>query len=148
MSIVSKTSAGAALVLVALLLCHAGYAATPAVAQYDAPPESQYDLPARGQYAPPPEGTTPLHEDQNGGGTTNGGNGGTTAPLDGGNDGGGDDREDGAATARASERPSGNAGVPKRLDGVLVDGLKLLAALSVVATLLFFVERHEDRRGL
>ena len=143
MSIVSKTSAGAALVLVALLLCHAGYTAIPAVAQYGVPPESQYDLPARGQYAPPPEGTAPLPEDQNGGGTTNGGNGGTTAPLD-----GGDDGDDGAATARASDRPPGNAGIPKRLDGVFVDGLKLLAALSVVATLLFFVERNEDRRGL
>lgn len=159
MSFLSKTSAGAASILVALLLCYAGCAATPAVAQYDAPPESQYDLPPEEQYAPSPAGTVPLPEeqygppstgtaplpeDQNGGGDTDGDNGGTASdavPPD-----------DGAATeATVPEGPSPRkdaGGVfPSYLDGVLIDGLKLLAALSVVTTLLFLVERSQDRRG-
>ena len=109
MSIVRKTSAGAALILLTLLSGYVGCTVNLALARYDAPPEDQYDLPARDQYAPPPGSTAPLPEDRSGGGDTNGDEGGgTTAPLDDDNDGG--DGEDGAAVARASDRsPPENA---------------------------------------
>ncbi len=142
-----KTSMGAALILIVLLLPYAGSTGTTAFAQYDSPANGQYAPAPDDQYAPPPAGTTPLPEnqydapleDQN---TTGGGD--ATVPAD--NDG---DGNDGAAEVRRPDRtPSDDVGgVPEYLDGILLKAVALLGVLSLIATLFFFLERSSERPG-
>ena len=148
MRVVGKTSAGAALILVALLLCCVGATGALALAQYDVPTEDQYAPPPANtaplpedQYASPPAGTTPTPEDQYDAppedqNTT----GNSTVPAD--NDGNGND---GAAEADPPDRPSPASGIPEYLDGFLLEGGALLVVLSLITTLFFFLERSSDR---
>lgn len=142
MRIASKTSVGAALILIALLSCYAGYAGTPALAQEDVPPGYQYDSPPAGTVPLPEEQYDAPIEDQNGG--TNGDDEGTALPVD--DDNGDDDNGDSESTqVGAPERRQTDSAPPGYLDGILTDAAALLAVLSVVTTIFFFVERSGDR---
>ena len=153
MRVVSKSNAGAALVfLVAMLPC---FDVTPAFAQDGAPPGDQYGLPSEEQYDAPPASTTPLPEAQydavpedQPGGVTGGGT--TAAPVaDGNNDsnGNGSGGPDEAGTPDRPESKTGGNGTRRLFNGLLFEAAAMLAVLSLITTLFFFLERAWERRG-
>ena len=152
MRVVSKSNAGAALVfLVAPLPC---FGVTPALAQNGVPPADQYGLPSEKQYNATLASTTPLPEDQYDavpedqlGGVTAGGT--TAAPVVDGNndsDGNGDDGADEAVTPNRPASDTGGNGTRRLFNGLLFEAAVMLAALSLITTLFFFLERSWERR--